>query len=723
MATVAHSVRQPPQPFPWFWEFLKEELAPYPGRVATVSRMVISATIIMTICMTFRIPFGFQSAIFALLITRENPRATLQSSRTILLFSCLAAAYLLVSIWLVVSIPVLHFLWVLGSLFLAFYALSAMTNYLAASIIAIIISVGVPLWDRHVSAEANVEDTLRLLLAVSVGVGVTVAVELAFVHLKPGDYIARPIADRLSAVESLMACFAEAGCADQQIAKKVVSLTMVGTSLVRRILLRSNYSSEYSEQISGVIALVGRLVDMAATLSELRFEPTPADRDRLRNLAAAIANIRTALSNHRIPDSVQFQAGGETSRAVPLLNEMENIVALIPQAFVGARSIDDYLPQADDAPQSNVFAADALTNPDHIKFALKGCLAASGCYIIYNSVAWPGISTSVTTCLLTALSTIGASRQKQVMRLAGTVVGGFILGMGAQVFILPYVDTITGFILLFVLVTAPSAWIMTSSPRLSYFGLQLALAYYLIHLQEFARQISLSIARDRAVGVLLGLFLMWLVFDQLWSAPAGIEMKRDFIATFRLLAQLARAPVSGDIRVAIKQGFALRDAINAHFDRVRSLADGVLFEFGSRRQQDLALRDRIRRWQPQLRTLFLMRVASIKYRLRLPGFELTEAVLVAQQAYDDRSAQMLEEMADRMEGKPQQPAKILGDSLALLERTVQGCSSEASQKLPAARVESFETLLRRIDELTNYLSRDIGTEFGEGARNVAVNDP
>jgi hypothetical protein len=33
-----------------------------------------------------------------------------------------------------------------------------------------------------------------------------------------------------------------------------------------------------------------------------------------------------------------------------------------------------------------------------------------------------------------------------------------------------------------------------------------------------------------------------------------------------------------------------------------SLADGVLFEFGPSRQQDLALRDQIRRWQPQLRT-------------------------------------------------------------------------------------------------------------------------
>ncbi len=88
--------------------------------------------------------------------------------------------------------------------------------------------------------------------------------------------------------------------------------------------------------------------------------------------------------------------------------------------------------------------------------------------------------------------------------------------MGAQVFVLPYLDTITGFTLLFAVVTAISAWIATASARLSYLGVQLALAFYLINLQEFTIQTSLSIARDRVFGVLLGLVSMWLFFDRLW---------------------------------------------------------------------------------------------------------------------------------------------------------------------------------------------------------------
>jgi multidrug resistance protein MdtO len=127
--------------------------------------------------------------------------------------------------------------------------------------------------------------------------------------------------------------------------------------------------------------------------------------------------------------------------------------------------------------------------------------------------------------------------------------------------------------------------------------------------------------------MLLGLFMMWLVFDQLWGEHAALEMRKAFLSGLRLLAQLAREPVSNDPRTAIERSDALREMINTNFNNVRSLADGVLFEFGPSRQQDLALRDRIRRWQPQLRVLFVMRIASLNYRLQLTAFELPERVL------------------------------------------------------------------------------------------------
>src|SRR5262249_48283118 len=141
--------------------------------------------------------------------------------------------------------------------------------------------------------------------------------------------------------------------------------------------------------------------------------------------------------------------------------------------------------------------------------------------------------------------------------------------------------------------------------------------------------------------------MMWLAFDRLWAVRAGVGMRKGFAATLRLLAQFTRGPVSPDPRVAIPRGLALHETIRGQFEKVRSLADGVLFEFGPTRQEDLALRGRIRRWLPQLQTFFALRTTLLKYRLQLPGFELPEAIQRAQEEFDNQLAGRLERMAVR----------------------------------------------------------------------------
>jgi multidrug resistance protein MdtO len=711
VGTFARGIPDVPRPLTWLWEFLKHELAPYPGRAATVARMVLAATLVMIICNTFRIPYAFVGGIFSLLISRESPRSTLNSAGTIILLTAIGAAYILVSVQFVISVPLLHFLWNIGSLFLAFYALRLITNYGAFVAFAFVTSIAVTIWDRHVPAETNVEDTLWLSLAALIAVVVTSGVELAFSRMRPGDDIVVPVADRLAAIHSVLICYSEGHSVDQATEEKVIRLGMLGTSTLRRAFGRSDYSPQYRAQMSGVVGLVGTLVDITTALTQLSFEPSSIDREHLRNLAAAVASVRSDLMYRRIPGPIQVNTEDEPHR-VPLLREIENTVALIPQAFAGSRSIDEYQAPSEETPRSKLIAADAFVNPEHFRFALKGCFAVGACYVIYNSIDWPGMGVPVMlTCFLTAVSTIGTSRQRQVLRFAGFVVGGLLIGMSAQVFILPYLDSITGFTVLFILVTALAAWFMTSSPRLSFFGLQLAAVFFVIHMQKFARETSLSVARDRVAGVFLGLLMMWLIFDQLWGAPASVEMRRVFISTLRLLAQFAREPVSADIRSAIQRTSALRDTINTKFDNVRSLADGVLLEFSPSRRRDLALRDRIRRWQPQLRALFIMRGASLKYRLQLPGFVLPEAVIVSLQAYDESSARMLENIADRMEGKTSQGRPVSTDSLALLDQVLESCRTDESRLLLSEHGATFVPLLRQIDRLTSRLANQIAMEI------------
>jgi len=657
-----------------------------------VVRMTLAATLIMIIGMTFRIPYAWQGAIYALIVSRENTRATLKSAATIFLVTCIGTIYFLTTVRLVINVPLLHFLWVIGTLFLAFYAVSALTNYTAAVAFINLNALAVPLWDRHVPAEINVEDTLWLSLAVLVAVVVTGAVELAFLRVRPGDEVILPISDRLLAVTNLLTCYAEGRAVEPATQKQILRLETLGTSLLRRSLRRSNYSSEYSVEMGGVTALVGRLVDLAATLPHLGFEASASDQKRLRNLASALASIRNELLNRSIPGPLQFNTDQEPAD-VPLLRELEHTVSLIPQAFT-SRHTPEYLSLVDDTPRPSFLAPDAFVNPDHLRFALKGCLAAGICYVIYNAMDWPGISTAVTTCLLTALSTIGSSHQKQILRILGAMVGGFVLGMGSQIFILPHLDSIGGFVLLFVAVTALSAWFMTSSPRLSYFGIQIAVAFYLINVSEFKMQTSLEVARDRVVGILLGLVAMWLIFDQLWGTPAVRELKQTFISNLRLLAEFAREPGSKDLKTATARRFSLGETINTNLDKARALADGVLLEFGRSREQDLALRSLVRRAQPQMRVLFIMQIAEWKYGDHLPGFELPEAIAVQQREFDDRLAESLDAMAARMEGRSGGMQQKLQQARSRLERTIQDYSPKGTSE---GRFDALLLLGRKIE--------------------------
>ncbi len=708
MAITAQSISTMPSSLSWLEQFLKDELSPYRGRTALVARMVIAATVVMMICVVFRIPYAFQGAIYALTVSRDSSQATFKSAASILSLTGIGGAYLLASAWFVISIPMLHLLWVIASFFLGFYAISTIKNFGASSTFAIMICIGVPLWDRHVSAETNVEDTLWLCLASAIGVVVTVAVEMLFSRIKPGEDIVAGVADRLAAVESLLVCFAENCPVDRLTRANVARLAVVGTSMLRRILQRSTYASDYAEQMGAVIALTGRIVDLAANLGS----PTHLsgdDREQIRLLAENVGSVRLALLTEGAPHlNAVHVTQGSVPRAIPFVAEMEKTVRLMKEALMGAQPLSVFAPQPSSGdPPPTFFVRDALTNVAHIQFAVKGCLTAGLCYIIYNGMDWPGISTAVTTCFLTALSTVGSSRQKQVLRISGALVGGFLVAMGSQIFILPYLDSIAEFAILFVIVTAVASWFMTSSARLSYFGVQTAVAFYLIHLNSFAIEHSLSIARDRVVGILLGLIMMWLVFDQLWGASAVSDMKRAFLSAVRLLAQFAREPISRDYNVAAERSYSLREAINNNFNAVRASADGVLFEFGPSRQRDLAWRSKFRQWQPQLRLLFVTEIALWKYRSRLPGFELPHTVGAAQRAFDAELARTLEAIADRIEGRPSQMG-FFEESLARLERAVS--TSEGSQPQPetADRFQAFLSLHRRIESLTNSLRREVG---------------
>jgi multidrug resistance protein MdtO len=692
----------------WFWSFLKNELSPYPGRAWVVARVTISATIVMVLVMTFQIPNGFLAAIFTLFLSRENPTATFVAGlRTIAAF-LLATAYTLLGAAMFVTEPLTHFLGVAFSLFVSFFLISITNDYGTAVAFGFTIAAAIPFWDRiTINVNDRVEDTLWLAGVVAMGVVVTIVVEYVFRRVHPATDLTEGIEHRLRTVESVLRCAAAERPLDSVSEKGLALYSSVGTSRLRRLILRSQYSSHFKAQLGTAVALTGQLVDVVANfqlaLTE-RAKPTEADKARCQRLADEVEILGEDLVLKRLPEKIRRPSQEEPSK-LPFLSTMERIVALIPEAFSGSTAVSEFIPAPLDEEQpTHFFAPDAFSNPAHIQFALRGGLAALAGYVIYTAIDWPGLSTSIATCIITALSTIGSSRQKQFLRLGGAIIGGFIFGMGAQVFVLPYLDSITGFTLLFMFVTAISSWIATSSPRLSYLGVQLALAFYLINLQEFTIQTSLAIARDRVCGVLLGLMSMWLIYDRLWVKNAVDEMQTVFARNLEMFAELAEQLLEKDPIKGIRRIRQLRDQLNAGFGAVTAQGDAVLFEFGPSRQQKLQIREDIRRWQPSIRTLLQVQVASAQYLFNKPLSNLPEPIAQAGVAFEKDIAQVMHAMASEVKGKPVDDVPDIRMSAAHMRQAVEQHYGDLGVPVPdadsdvAGLADSLATILAPLYE-------------------------
>jgi multidrug resistance protein MdtO len=700
MTTAASRVSPLPHSLAWLLALLREELSPYSGRGELVARMVSAASIVMIINMTFQIPYGVYGAVYALILSREHPGATLQATKNLIVSFSFAAAYALVGAVFFSGEPMLRLLWVLATLFLIFFALKAVSNYTAAFNFGYLVIVTIPLWDSQISAEQKVVQTLWAVGAVAFATIITTVMEFAYARLRPVDSLTSAMVERLQSTAYWLRSLSK-GVAAPSAEQQLIRLAVLGTSRMRRDLLRAGYSPESTQQMGAIVALVGRLVDLGANLSALSTESSKTDLHRLGRLADRIEALAGDWLSRRTPRRSETVEESPAD-TVPLLQEMEETVSLIVEVTSGSDSLpENHSPMARDQTPGTFFVPDAFSNPAYVQFGIRGGLAASFCYLIYNLVAWQGISTAVTTCLLTALTTIGASRQKQVLRFGGAIVGGIFIGFGTQVFVLPALDSIAGFLMLFVVVSAFSAWIITSGPRLSYFGVQIAVAFYLINLQEYKFQTSLTVARDRVAGILLGLVAMWVIFDQLWGASALVAMQRSLVSTLRLLAKLM-SPVSKASGVTIEEAYRLRETISTNFEELRQQADGLMLEFGGSREHNLEARSHLLRWQLQLRIVFVTRIALLRYLLRLPGFEIPDPLLRAQEITDGQLAEKLERLADRMSNK--MPSSLATYELAVASSNMSDAKSDTSM---APHCRSFLLLSSRMTSMLMSLETDM----------------
>jgi len=247
------------------------------------------------------------------------------------------------------------------------------------------------------------------------------------------------------------------------------------------------------------------------------------------------------------------------------------------------------------AKKAPFFIPGAVGRSDTIAFGLKISLCATLCYLVYNAVDWPGISTSVITVIVTGLSSSGAIKQRLFFRLLGSIIGGLILGLGAISLLFPHMDSITSLVVLVALIAFGSAW-TAAGPKFNYVGLQVAFSFYLVAFEDFSAPTELAPARDRLIGILLALLVMWFVLDQIWPVRTVTVMRRGLAGVLKSDASFLRlfetVPDRADL---LQQADALRDQVGKTVVALRTMNDAVDYEFGVDRERHLRTSEMILR--------------------------------------------------------------------------------------------------------------------------------
>ncbi|MBV5275030.1 MAG: FUSC family protein [Lamprocystis purpurea] len=348
-------------------------------------------------------------------------------------------------------------------------------------------------------------------------------------------------------------------------------------------------------------------------------------RDRGAARPAADVPLVAASAADRSADA----AGQEVDR---VLAELAQVTAGDPAAVAHARG------ETPPRERASFFVADAYSNPEHARFALKTTLAVMLCYLFYVSFDWPGIHTCVITCFYVALSSVAETLHKLTLRLIGCFIGA-VLSYAVIIFGFPHMHSVGDLALVIAPLSFVAAWIAIGSERLSYIGLQLALCFFLATLHGFGPSFDLTIARDRIIGVVIGNLAIAVLFVSLWPVSAEGKVRGHFRAALECVRDLLSASAG---RAAIAR---VGDRFNTELSAAASTLD--LLNFEPRRIRPRPERKAAARQLPALcETLYL-----------------TAAMLAQQRVVDDGRPALPDAVVDTLRRCDQARADTLTDFL------------------------------------------------------------
>src|SRR5579863_3525899 len=502
-------------------DLLAVELAPRAGRWAAVARIATGSTITVVISMLFQIPQPTYMAYIGFLISKDETSATVTAALGGLAAATLAVLLVLGLELIDTAEPALRLPLMATATFAAMFTARTFAlgpvSFLAGFVIVLLQTVV----DDMPRPEALTRLTLWAWVVIFVPVAVTVIVNLLF------GQGAVALVDRSvrKVLKELEASFANGDYRHSLPEWRAQLLPLIETAE------HSVKKGARSGRIT--VPVIRALLDVLVLLEAL---PDDLPDDLREDLASRMRACRQAIESTPTPPQ---QVAGASNEAPPAAVAVRSTLSRL-LVEIGRPVASPDKPEAHHAPR-RLFVADVFSNPAHWQFALKTTMAVMGSYAIYTLLNWPGMRTSVVTCFFVALSSLGETVHKLLLRLSGAVIGGLIAGL-CIVFVLPHLTDIGQLFLLAAAVSVGAAWIATSSELLSYAGMQIAFAFFLGILQGYAPATDLTVLRDRVAGILLGNIVITIVFSSFWPQSARSGIRAAIADAMRAIGEVIRRP-------------------------------------------------------------------------------------------------------------------------------------------------------------------------------------
>lgn len=508
----------------------KADLAYFPGRVAMAWRVAALCALMAMIAMIYGIPESAISCYLIIFVMKPDGVESMVMAIAITVLVSLVVGLVFLLIHFTLEAAPLRMATLIISSFLFLYIGSASKLGPVGSIIALVIAFVMTLLSDIPMGEVATRGLLYAWLMAVSPMLLIIGFNL-FLGRAPQTLLRASLAERLFTVAEALR-------------------QPDATNMVKISGLLQEGQNEHQQR-----ALFVRIFHLRPRTEAVWLESAVKNSYRLLLATSALSpdapeNVRIELAAY-CREAAQAIAAGNLAvtphftieNAADDINEIRN--ALV--ALANADNEQDLT-----APKSSFFAADALTNPVHQRFALKTTAAALICYLVYTALDWQDIHTAMITCYVAALGTTGETVHKLVLRIIGCLIGA-LMGVLAIIFIIPHLSDIGQLMALVFGCILLAAWVSCGNERIAYAGVQIGLAFLLTVLQGFGPSTDMGVALDRVLGILLGNLVVYLIFTRLWPVAIADAVRIHIRDALKGLTNLAA--LSPDARPA-----ALREA-------------------------------------------------------------------------------------------------------------------------------------------------------------------